>query len=503
MESKISTNSPESYQYFDDSTYQIEEGDINGIFNRINKLEIALNKINTGANNNISERDVNNIKNTTKDGKVAINQDILNIKHDDYPKQLIRFYFIYQYFYSTPSIFSINEYYECMAYFNGKIPDYLTCAIMSKSSLYSPSPQLYGKNLDYSNYYYELSVRYLNTSLGKNLINIYMLHALSILSWVDESLNRQFSRFSRVATSTKLTHILGLDNCYYKSNFSSINISEFSIKKLLGFIKINNHEISKVFSIPKINICSELEFDCYQMRNEENNTSLNDLSFKLLPKEYYFTFKAQKYYLNLKFTHINSLEGDLYSKSAAYSFQQCYKLIRHINEKYCNLPRTVRYSKNCLKSEEIEKYPLLIRILRLHQLVLKQISVIFGLLVKIIHKSSTYEIIFLSQNIEIFFERVLDLLRDQQFSTKSSRNDVHLDSPCFYYYGTLLLDLMENLNQELSKRNCSSLKNSFETASAGFNSFTTLITCFRNNWEGSDKILNSFTNRYESILPIK
>ncbi|KXN64776.1 hypothetical protein CONCODRAFT_74630 [Conidiobolus coronatus NRRL 28638] len=323
MESKkhksISRKSPDrakSYQYPKNDFYQIKEGDLEGIFNRLEKLEKAVNKSIIGNGNNVSEMHDDNNKNIVKYGNTTINLKILKtFKYDDYPKQLMSFYFTYQYFTTTPSIFSIKEYYGCMTHFDGKIPEYLTCAIMSKSSLYSPSSQLYRKNLDYSNYYYELSVRYLNISMGRNEIDIYMLYALLILSWVDKSLNRQFSRFSRVATSTKLAQVLGLVSCYFNPNSENINLSQFSLKKLLAYVMADNQEISKVFSIPKINLCKELEVDCYQMRNEENEGSFIDRSFSLLSKEYHLTFKATEYYLNLKYTHINAIEENLFSKT--------------------------------------------------------------------------------------------------------------------------------------------------------------------------------------------
>ncbi|KXN64557.1 hypothetical protein CONCODRAFT_14300 [Conidiobolus coronatus NRRL 28638] len=512
MESKkhksISGKSPniaKSYQYSKNNFYQIKEDDLDDVYNRLELFEKTLTKAIKSSDDNISERHCNNNKETMKYRKMTINQRILKIfKYDDFPKRLISFYFTYQYFFTTPSVFSIKEYYKCMVRFNGEIPEYLTCAIMSKSSLYYPCSQLYRINLGYSNYYYELSVKYLNISMSRNEIDIYMLYALSILSWIDKSLNRQFFRFSRVSTSTKLVQVLGLTSSYFNPNSENINLSQSSLKKLLGFLMADNKEISKVFNIPKINLCKKLELDCYQMRNEENDKTLIDRSINLLPKEYKFTFKAAEYYLNLKFTHINALEKNLNSKSAAYCFEECYKLIRYINEKYCGLPRTVRYSKNCLNIEEIEKSPLLIRILRLYQLVLRQITEIYGLMVRIIHKCSTYQIILLSQNISIFFERVLDLLKDQHFFIlKSSKNDIYLDSPHFFYFGSLLLDLMENLNRELDNRKCLNLKVYLETTLTGFNSFTTLITHFQSDWEGSDKILKSLTERYEPIRLIK
>jgi hypothetical protein len=387
-----------------------------------------------------------------------------------------------------------------MAHFNGNVPEYLACAIMSKSSLNSPIPQLYKKNLYYCNYDYEQSVNYLNLSISKNEIDIYMLHTLYILSWVDVSLSRQFSRFSRIATSTKLAQILGLYSPYLNTEYTHFNISQYSLKKLLLFLKDENDETSKIFNLPKLSICKELEFDYHEMQNEEKDTSFIDRSPNFLPREYYLTFNEMKYYLNFQYTHINALKGNLYIKSASYNFQECFKLIQYIKRKYFNLPCSIRYSKDCLNSEKILSFPLLDNILRLYQLVLKQISVIYDLLVKIIHKFSTNQIAFLTQNISNFIDLVLSLLKNQQFSIiESSKNSVRLDISFFFYYGSLLLGLIEKLNQELGNRKSLKLKSLLKTAVTEYDSFITLISNLKSNWEGSDKVLKTLTERYGSI----
>ncbi|KXN74898.1 hypothetical protein CONCODRAFT_1968 [Conidiobolus coronatus NRRL 28638] len=301
-------NNIKSGQCFKVDLYTVNQRDFEGIFKRLESVEKAVRKLNIDYDESIS-KDNNNNKEVEKYGKATVNLKIIKIfNYDDYPSQLLNFYFIYQHFYSNPSFISIKEYYECMAHFNGKIPEYLVYAIMSKASLNSPSPQLYRKNLDYCNYYYELSVKHLNICISKNEIDIYMLHTLSILSWVDAVLNRQFLRFSRVATSTKLAQIMGL--------------------------------------------CSPL----------------------------------------------------------------------------------------------------------------------------------------------------LNLLKNQQFSImESSKNKVRLGSPYFFYYGNLLLDLIEKLNQELDNRKSSKIRSLLEIAITEFDSFSTLISNLKNDWEGSDKFLKSLTERYKSI----
>jgi hypothetical protein len=491
-------------QSFKVGLYTIDKCSLEGIFKRLENIEKIIGKLNTGCGKNMSESSDNNNKELEKYRKTTINLKVLKIlNYDNYPSQLLSFYFIYQHFYSSPSLISIREYYECMAHFNGNVPEYLACAIMSKSSLNSPIPQLYKKNLYYCNYYYEQSVNYLNLSISKNEIDIYMLHTLYILSWIDMSLNRQFSRFSRIATSTKLAQILGLYSTYLNTEYTRFNISQYSLKKLLLFLKDENDEISKIFNLPKLNICKELEFDYHEMQNEEKDTSFIDRNSSLLPKEYYLTFKAHEYYLNLKYTHIDELERDLY-KDINYSFQECFKLIQLINQKYFNLPSSIRYSKDCLNSKSILEYPLLNKIIRLYQLVLKQISVVHSLLVRIIHKSSINQISYLAQSISNFFDTVLRLLKDQQFSIlKSSKNRVQLDTPFFFYYGSLSLDLMEKLNQELGNRKCSKLKRLLEITITEFDSFNSLISNLKSDWEGSDKVLKTLTERYESIKLVK
>jgi hypothetical protein len=501
---QFDNNSEKSGKSFIVDFYTLNESDIISINSRLQKFEGTVNKLINYCDNKSENSGVNGSKKGVEYNKTIVNlshQKVLNYK--DPVKQLMGFYFIYQHYFSSPSLLSVKECYESVTYFNGKLPDYLVFAILSRASLNSPIIQLYMKNLDYCKYYYDLSVKQLYICMRKNEIDIYMLYALIILMWIDESMNRQFSKCSRIVTCIKLAQILGLENVDLKSDFNQFGLSQSSLKKLLLFIKYYNNESSKVFNLPKVLMWKELEYDYSSMRLEEekNDKGFIDSSANLLPKEYNLTYKLHGYYSSLGFTDIKELERDLYSKNANLSFKDCFRLIQVIGRQYYNLPSNIRYSKYLLNSEVISKDPLVKVKLINYQLVLKQISVIYGILVRIAHKLSIKQISFLAQKVANFNEKVLSLLKDQQFAIlNSSKNSINLQSPTFYYFGKLLLDLIEKLKQESSYRKSSKLKSLESMVIAEFGSFSTLVENLQSGWDGSQKILKSLSERYKFII---
>jgi hypothetical protein len=476
--------------------YTIKKNDLESISSRLKKIEDTVDKLTTDSNLCLEERN-----NSDNHGKAAVNLRYSKIlDYEDYPKQLMRFYFVYQYHYSSLPFFSINDYYKCMNHFHDKLPPYLTCAILSKSSLNSPCSQLYMKNLDYCEYYYEQSVKYLSMSMGKNEMNIYMLHTLLILQWIDVNLNRQHIGISWIFTCARLVQAMELDVGDLDYNANKANFSNFSLTRLLKIIDYNNNEISKIFNLPKIVIFKKSLYDHEDKKVKEKDSEFIDRSFSFLPKEYYLYFKANDYYLNLKLLYIQSLERDLYNKSTSSNYLDCFNLIQYININYCKLPITIKYSKDCFSSEKICKYPMLKHSLSLYILVLKQSSLIYELLVRIINKSTINQIVFLTQNIISFNEKILNLLKDQQFCIfKSSKNIIRFRFQSFFYFGKLLLDLIENLNQEISIRKSSRLARCIDLAVAEFKSFSNYISNLQNFWDGSENFLKSLTDRYEAI----
>ncbi|KXN70222.1 hypothetical protein CONCODRAFT_70861 [Conidiobolus coronatus NRRL 28638] len=311
-------NNDKSVRCFKVNFYTINRDELKSISDRLKKVEDTLDDLITGSSFYFEEgKDINRNKNESCD-KVIVNLNHFRIlKYEDYQKQLMRFYFIYQYYYTSLSMFSINEHYECMNRFHNKPPTYLVYAILSKSSLNSPCSQLYTKNLDYFDYYYELSVKYLNISMSNSEIDIYMLHTLLILMWIDENLNRQYISMSRVFNCVKLVQAMGLDIGDLNLNAKKANLSKFNLIKLLSIIDYNNNEVSKIFNLPKTNIFKRLDHSNYIKQIEEKNNKFLDQSSSLIPKEYYLTYEANEFYLNFHLTHINPLERDLSNKSVA------------------------------------------------------------------------------------------------------------------------------------------------------------------------------------------
>ncbi|KXN70223.1 hypothetical protein CONCODRAFT_70862 [Conidiobolus coronatus NRRL 28638] len=500
---QFDNNNKKSGKYFKVDFYTLNESEFISITSRLEKFEDAVSKLISYRDNNSENEGDNDTKKDENNNKSLINLSHPKIfDYKDPVKQLTNFYFIYQYYFSSPSLLSVKEYYESMSRFNNKLPDYLTYAILSRASLNSPIRQLYTKNLEYCEYYYDQSVTHLYMSMSKNEIDIYMLYALIILMWIDESMNRQFFKCSRIVTCIKLAQILGLDNIDLKVDYNKFGLPQSSLKKLLLFIRYYNNEASKIFNLPKVLMWKELEYDYSSMRLEEemNDKHFIDFSTNILPKEYSSTYKSYEYYSGLGFTDIVELERELYSKDANSNFKDCFYLIQNIARRYYSLPCNIRYSKDFLNSEEISKDPLVKMKLLVYQLVLKQISRVYGILIKIVHKLSIRQVSFLAQKIVNFNEKVLSLLKDQQFAIlNSSKNLVNLKSPTFYYFGKLLLDLIEKLKQEAIYRKSSELKSLEGIVITEYNSFSTLIENIQNEWDGSPEILKSLSERYNVI----
>ncbi|KXN73512.1 hypothetical protein CONCODRAFT_83424 [Conidiobolus coronatus NRRL 28638] len=409
------------------------------ISSKLNNIEFILNKL-------IANKEKDKDKST--DNKVVNNNRAiikLNPKsslnyYEDYPKKLIKFYFTMQLYCSYPPVMNLREYFNCNHHFKNKLPLYLTYAILSRSSLNSPIPQLYMKNVEFSNYYYNLSLQDLEKEVSSGKISIYMLHALIILIALDVVLSRSLNISNRLMTCIKLSQMLDL------TSHPSIS----SVQKLQVFLNYLDNDTSQVFNKPKlIRDGIDLNNDDYNINEKDSIEDLVDFNITDgidLPEDYKLNFEARKNFIYLLFPKVDALERNFNLFSADHSLSECINLLEYISNLYGNLSPIIKYSDDCLNESLIAKNPLLRIKLSFYHTFLRESGRICSLSVKLIPSLESSKVVELVKRVLKFIELPINLLKVQSLELASMPNSkVRLNLSTFFHLSRLLIDLLNAL----------------------------------------------------------
>jgi hypothetical protein len=463
------------------------------ISSKLNNIECILNKL---IANKESDKDKSTDNNKLESSRALVKlspKNLLNC-YEDYPTKLIRFYFTMQLHCSYPPVMNLREYFNCNRHFNNKLPLYLTYAILSKSSLNSPTPQLYMKNIEFSNYYYNLSLQELNSEVSNGVVSIYMLHALLILIGIDQVLSRNLNKSNRLVTCIKLSQMLNLS--------SSPNTS--TIQKLSLFLKFYDFDTAQVLNKPKlIKGTSDPKYDDFDIREEGNfdDLAIFNLNNEDLPKDYRLTFEACRNFIHLIFPKIDSLERDLNLSSANHNYSECCNLIEYVTSLYDKLSPSIKYSDECINTNLITKDPLLRLRLGFYHSLLRESARVHSLSIKLIPNLETRKIFELVKKILKFLELPINLLKAQSlefFDFVDSK--VYLNLSTFYHLSNLFLDLIKALvNLKGSDRCPPNLACLEGLVRVEFNAFKGLVRNLESNWEGASDFVKAMNIKLSNI----
>lgn len=481
--------------------YTLNENDIEGFKNRLDIIESLLNKlINDEDRSKCIDDYYNSVKEKYNSRALANSNQSKVLHYEDYPRHLMVYYFTMQFHCSYPPILNIKEYFQCIEYFNTNVPEYLISAIMCKSSLTSPHPQLFAKNAEYCDYYYGLSIKQLNQSFNNGNLEVYMLYTIFILLGVCQDLNRHSDKGALFVKCVKLVQILGIDDLESNPLFNQLNLSPQSIKKLLLYVRYYNNEACKIFNLPKLIKYKELHFGDFDVIEEEKYEELIDFQISTLSKDYFLAFKSFRAFSNIVYPKSLKIDDDLFFTNASTSFKECFKIINRIHQLYYQLPSYIKFSKDCLNREKVAQDPLLRVRLRIYQFILQETARIFKIMVRIIDKLSSEKIIYLAEKLMKFAELPIRLLKTQQAALLIPGNGtVSLHILTGFNIGNVLLELMikiPDLNTEIQSQNTAILKSMVKTE---FNRLVSHIKNLEPNWEGSRSVLESFVKKYELI----
>jgi hypothetical protein len=464
------------------------------ISSRLNNIEFKLNKLIDSS----KDKDSSTENRVVVSNGLLVNLSPMSIlsRYEDYPAKLIKFYFTMQLYCSYPPVMNLREYFSCNSHFNNKLPPYLMYAILSRSSLNSPIPQLYMKNTEFSNYYYRLSLQELEKEVSNGKISIYMLHTLIILIALDVVLSRSLNISNRLITCIKLSQMLDL------SSYPSI----LTVQKLKVFLNYLDNDTSKVFNKPKlIRDDIDLNYDDYNINEDDSLDDLVDFNINdsiELPEDYQLTFKARKNFIYLLFPKVDILEKNFNLFSADRSLSECTDLLEYITNLYNNLSSKVKYSDDCLNANLITKDPLLRIKLSFYHAFLRESGRICSISVKLIPNLDSSKVVELVKKILKFIELPINLLKVQLLElTNKPNSKVHLNLSTFFHLSCLFLDLINTLiNLKNSDNYSPSLGYLESLVRVEFISFKGLISALKSNWEGSNDFLNSMEVKLSSII---
>jgi hypothetical protein len=484
---------------------ETEEIGVSKINKKLDKIESTLNELNNF--NNQDNRQLILLKSKNLLATDYRNNKLLN--HNDYPRQMMEFYFTMQTYCAYPPVLDLAEFYQIYQA-KGAIPDYLLSAIISNACLSTPNPQFKQLNWAYTDYYYNLSLNQFNEYKGES--NIYMIQTLLILSLIDESLSKPLRKANRVTAAVKLALSLEMDKVEEFNDISKPShfkdVPYDTIRKLYHFIRYWDEQASKLLSTPAM---IKTKFDDLEeyYHHPKPLTELPIIkSSKLkLPSDYihmldiYFTFG------NLVIKENESLDFELRNASKPIKFLKC---IEHLTilENFINLeiPPEFNYSPNRLLQEELQNYPLTRIKLYFYQKVLdiglqtSQFCLSFNI--------TDFQLIMeLVDKFRILSKRLITLIEDQILvlvkhtsddEEEASKYPIFLNINNFLELGHLYLKIINYLTDnfpESKKLNTLAMLLDLE-----FVNFIKLIKLLAGYWKECQLVLDSVLPKYNKII---
>ncbi|KXN64981.1 hypothetical protein CONCODRAFT_20945 [Conidiobolus coronatus NRRL 28638] len=440
--------------------------------------------------------------------------DIKTLNYEDYPKFMLSFYFTMQEYCSFPPVMDLREFFNCTKVNSNSAPDHLMSAIISHASLNSPHPVLHLQNVQYSDYYYKLSILQMTGLLATP--NIYVIQTLLILCGIDEALHRPLQKFERVTTAVKLAQVMGMDKQdelvegFLPDHF--MGASKETVKKLWVLVKTIDWEMSKARSCPPL-VQTDDDWILPTCKSYEDQALIRRCMTSL-PKEYIQLFEACTQFAKLAIPAFSIMEQDQYSQSNLQKTKYCLNVLQKISNWQDNLPSSAKFTKDCLNPEKLANNPQLRLRLNLYQKMSEICLKIYQYGIYNSYGLELKEVLPLIQNCIAFGKRLVDLLETYQFSAFESNlskisefddfkksDKVGLSIDLFNMLGSIYLSLIQLLKtiklSDFKEFKALTIVNNM-IHSAINNLIQNMVQCTE-VWTNSEFIVNELIERYKNL----
>jgi hypothetical protein len=440
--------------------------------------------------------------------------DIKTLKYQDYPKFMLSFYFTIQEYCSFPPVMDLHEFFNCTKVNSNSVPDHLMSAIISHASLNSPHPILHLQNVEYSDYYYKLSIIQMTGLLATP--NIYVIQTLLILCGIDEALHRPLQKFERVTSAIKLAQAMGMDKQdelvegFLPDHF--MGASKETIKKLWVLVKTIDWEMSKTRSRPPL-VQTDDDWILPTCKSYKDQALIRHCMISL-PKEYIQLFEACTQFAKIAIPAFAIMEKDQNNQSNLQKTKYCLNALQKINNWQDSLPRNAKFTKDCLNPEKLYNNPQLRLRLNLYQ---KMSEICLKICQYGIYNSydlELKEVLPLIQNCLTFGKGLISLLEVYQFSIfesslskinefdgfpKSEKVALNLD--LFNMLGSIYLSLLQLLKaiklSDFKEFKALTIVNNM--IHSDINSLIQNMAQCTEAWTNSEFIVNELIERYSNL----